>query len=68
MVTVPAELREKYGIKEGSKVSFVDQNGVILFIPLKSFSELWGAEEKNADLLREAALDLEEEHRREARG
>lgn len=33
-VVIPAEIREKYGIRKGSKVSIVDEGGVIILRPL----------------------------------
>ena len=33
LVVIPKEIREKYGLKKGSKVSFVDWDGKIYMIP-----------------------------------
>jgi AbrB family looped-hinge helix DNA binding protein len=32
LVVIPKELREKYGIKKGDKVSFVDYGGAVYFM------------------------------------
>jgi AbrB family looped-hinge helix DNA binding protein len=34
LVVIPKELREKYGIKKGDKVSFVDYGGTIYLMPV----------------------------------
>ena len=36
MITIPAALREKDGIKEGSRITFVEIDGKIEFIPIKN--------------------------------
>jgi AbrB family looped-hinge helix DNA binding protein len=33
LVVIPKEIRKKYGLKKGSKVSFVDWGGAIYMIP-----------------------------------
>jgi AbrB family looped-hinge helix DNA binding protein len=44
MVTIPARIRRKYGIKDGDKIEFVDSNGSILLIPIKGLEELRGVD------------------------
>jgi AbrB family looped-hinge helix DNA binding protein len=44
MVTIPARIRRKYGIKNGDKIEFVDSNGSILLIPIKGLEELRGVD------------------------
>ena len=43
MVTIPAKIRRKYGIKEGMKVEFVELEDTVLTVPLKTLKELKGA-------------------------
>ena len=43
MVTIPAVLREKYGIHEGSRVAFVEVDGKIEFIPIRTIEEMESA-------------------------
>ena len=43
MITIPAALREKYGIYEGSRVAFVEIDGKIEFIPIRSIEEMESA-------------------------
>ena len=33
-VVIPKELREKYGLKKGNKVHFIDYGGVIALVPV----------------------------------
>ena len=67
MVTIPSEIRKKYGIKEGMRVRFVELEAGVLLVPVPSLSELFGADKHNAGKLFEAIRELEEERRAEAR-
>jgi AbrB family looped-hinge helix DNA binding protein len=67
MVTIPARIRKKYSLRQGSKVEFVEIEEGIFLVPLKTLRELRGAGRKGSKLLVEAARELEKEHREEAR-
>lgn len=67
MVTIPSRIRRKYGIKDGDKVEFVELDGSILLIPLKSLKELRGVDAKHRRLVIQGMKELEGERRREAR-
>ena len=67
MVTIPARIRRKYGIKEGMKVKFVELDGAVLMIPLMSLRRLRGIDKEHTEDLREAIRELNAEHRREAK-
>jgi len=67
MVTIPANIRRKHGIKEGTKIEFVEVNGSILLIPLKTLKELRGIDKKHRRLVIRGIKELETERRREAR-
>jgi AbrB family looped-hinge helix DNA binding protein len=67
MVTIPSEIRRKYAIREGSKVQFVELDGVIMMVPLKSLTEMHGIDKRHSKVLREAVRELDREHRKEAR-
>jgi len=43
MITIPAALREKYGINEGSRIAFVEIDEKIEFIPIRSVEEMESA-------------------------
>jgi len=66
MVTIPVKIRQKYGIKEGMKVEFVEFEDAVLMIPLRSLKELRGVDKVHEKVLREAIRELNEEHRKEA--
>lgn len=66
MITIPARIRKKYGIKDGDKIEFVDSNGSILLIPLKSLEELRGVDLKHSKLVIQGIKELEKERRRDA--
>ncbi len=67
MVTIPSKIRKKYGLRQGSKVEFVEVEGGLLLVPLKPLRELNGVAKEKSDLLVSAARELEREHREEAK-
>lgn len=67
MVTIPSKMRKKYSLHQGSKVEFVEVDGGLLLVPLKTLRELRGAGKDNAKALIEGIKELEKEHREEAR-
>ena len=67
MVTIPSRIRRKYGIKDGDKVEFVERDGSIVLIPLKSLKELRGVDAKHRKLVIQGIKEMERERRREAR-
>lgn len=67
MVTIPAKIREKYKIKEGMKIAFVELENGILMIPLLSLPELRGIDKAHEEVMKKAIREMEDEHRREAR-
>jgi AbrB family looped-hinge helix DNA binding protein len=66
MVTIPAKIRQKYGIKEGMKVEFVETEDAVLVVPLRSLKELKGLDKVHEKVLIEAIREINEEHRKEA--
>jgi AbrB family looped-hinge helix DNA binding protein len=67
MVTTPSRIRRKYGLRQGSKVEFVEIEEGIFLVPLKTLKELRGAAGRRATHMVEGACELEAEHREEAR-
>ena len=67
MVTIPSSIRRKYGIKEGDKVQFVEVDGAVMMIPVKSLTEMHGMFKEHAKALRDVVRELNREHRKEAR-
>ncbi|MGP8070590.1 MAG: AbrB/MazE/SpoVT family DNA-binding domain-containing protein [Candidatus Bathyarchaeia archaeon] len=68
MVTIPSSIRRKYGIREGDRVQFVEVDGAIMMIPVKSLSEMQGMDKAHAKALLEGVRELNREHRKEVRG
>ena len=67
MVNIPAKIRKKYSIREGTKIVFVEnEDGKLEIIPVPPLSELFGVDRKNKNVLVQAVRELEKEHRREA--
>ena len=65
-LVVPADIRRRYGIKPGTRVNFVEENGRIIFQPvtreyIHSFRGVFklGPGEKPSSLEIEEASDLE---------
>jgi AbrB family looped-hinge helix DNA binding protein len=67
MVTIPARIRKKYSLRQGSKVEFVEIEEGLLLVPLKSLRELRGAAREKSPSLISGVRELEREHRVEAR-
>jgi bifunctional DNA-binding transcriptional regulator/antitoxin component of YhaV-PrlF toxin-antitoxin module len=67
MITIPANIKRKYGFKEGGKVAFIEQDIGVLMVPRKNLIDYYGVDEAHAEELKQAIRELEEEHRREAR-
>jgi AbrB family looped-hinge helix DNA binding protein len=67
MVNIPAKIRKKYSIKEGTKIVFIEnENGTLQLIPVPPLSELFGVDREHKDTLIAGIKELEAEHRREA--
>ncbi len=66
MVTIPAKIMEKYGLRQGSKVEFVETEEGLLLFPVKTLKELRGAFKNHEKTIREGIRELEREHREEA--
>ena len=66
MINIPSKIRKKYGLKEGSRVAFVESEGGITLVPLLSMRELFGIDSAHRSELLQAIRELERERRREA--
>jgi AbrB family looped-hinge helix DNA binding protein len=67
MVNIPAKIRKKYSIKEGTKIVFIEnEEGRLEMIPVPPLSELFGADREHKDALLADVRELEKEHRSEA--
>jgi len=72
-VVIPKELRERYGIKKGTRIRFVDYGGILRLVPepegpLEAIEALYGkfadGPSLTADLLAEHAREQEKEEQR----
>jgi len=46
MITIPADIARKYGIKRSTKLEVIDTGKGILLVPIPSFDDLFGVDEK----------------------
>jgi len=67
LMTIPSELRRKYGLKEGDKIRIIDREGIILMVPITDIKVLYGLGAEHKEKLLEAVKELEEEHDEEAK-
>ena len=67
MVTIPSKIRKKYNLHQGSKVEFVEVDGGLLMVPIKTLRELRGAGKNNSSAIASGIKELEREHREEAK-
>jgi AbrB family looped-hinge helix DNA binding protein len=68
MINIPAKIRKRYSIKEGSKIIFVEnEDGRLELIPVPKLMDLFGAGYEQRRELLSGINELESEHRREAR-
>ena len=66
MVTIPAKIMKRYGLRQGRKVRFVEAEGGVLMVPVLTLTELNGVAGRHAKALLEGVSELEREHRMEA--
>lgn len=66
MVNIPAAVRRKLGLKQGSRVKFVEVEEGVLLLPLRSLREFRGAAGAGSEKLLRAIGELERERRKEA--
>lgn len=62
-IVVPAKIRRKFGIKKGTKVAFIEQNGKLMIQPLDKdyFENLAGILGTEGDMLRSLMEDKKRE-------
>jgi len=67
LMTIPSEVRRKYGLKDGDKVRVIDQGGLLIIIPLTDVKDLYGLGAEYKEKLLIGIKELEEEHDEEAK-
>ncbi len=66
MITIPASLRKKYGLRDGDQVIVVEDEGMLKIIPIESIKSLQNRSITTKEMLeilkrsREEELELEE--------
>jgi AbrB family looped-hinge helix DNA binding protein len=65
-VTIPAEIRRKYGLKKGSRVKFIETDEGILLVPIIPLENLFGVDKDAKETVYRMVRELQEERRREA--
>jgi len=64
-VTIPANIRRKYRIKEGTKIEFIDTEQGILLIPVPPLDQLFGIDTEHSDLILQTVRNLRKERQEE---
>jgi len=65
-VSIPSEIRTKYGLRKGAKVEFIDTQEGIVIVPVVPIETLFGADKSRKKLVRDMIREIHEERRREA--
>jgi len=65
-VSIPSNLRNKYGLRKGAKVEFIDTEEGIVIVPVVPIESLFGVDRSRKKLVREMIREIHEERRREA--
>jgi len=62
-IVVPAKIRRAFGIKKGTKIAFIEQNGKLIIQPLDKnyFESLAGILGKDGDMLKGLMEDKKRE-------
>lgn len=62
-IVVPAKIRKKFGIKKGTKIAFIEQNGKLFIQPLDKgyFESLAGVLGTDGDMLKSLMEDKKRE-------
>jgi AbrB family looped-hinge helix DNA binding protein len=62
-VVVPSKIRHKYGMKQGTKVAFIEKNGTLIMQPLDRnyFESLAGVLGTDGDMLKSLIEDKKKE-------
>ena len=66
LMTIPSEVRRKYGLKDGDKIRIIDQGGLLVMVPLTDIKALYGLGAQHKEKLLAGIKELEEEHDEEA--
>ena len=65
-VTIPSEIRKKYGSRKGSRVRFIETNEGVLIVPVVPLEDLYGADRDRKEIVYRMIRELQDERRKEA--
>jgi len=65
-VTIPVEIREKYRLRKGSHVEFVETDEGVLLVLVIPLEDLFGADKNAKETVHQMIRELQEERRKEA--
>jgi AbrB family looped-hinge helix DNA binding protein len=65
-VSIPSHIRNKYRLRKGSKVEFIDSEEGIIIVPILPIEELSSADKTRKKLVRDMIREIHEERKREA--
>ena len=61
LIILPAELRRKYGIREGGEVILIDEDARIVLIPRVKLADLYGSAKDYGKVIDEIIREIYEE-------
>ena len=64
MIHLPAEIRKKFSLKPGDKISFIDTGDGIKVVPIKDIFDL--VDERHKDAIDNMVRELTNEHKMDA--
>ncbi len=64
-ITIPAEVRRKYGLRKDSEVEFADTGQGVLLVPVVPFDDLYGVDRARKKLIHRMIREIHEERRHE---
>ncbi len=64
-ITIPAEVKRKYGLRKSSEDEFADSEHGVLLVPVVPFEDLYGVDKARKKLIHRMIREIHEERRRE---
>ncbi len=65
-LTIPSEIRRKYGLRNGSCVEFIEPDGGVLIVPVVPLEDVYGADRDRKEVVYRMIRELQDERRKEA--
>ncbi len=64
-ITIPAEVKRKYGLRKSSEDEFAESGQGVLMVPAIPFHDLYGVDKARKKLIHRMIREIHEERRRE---